>query len=565
MQEEFGAKASGEAGIKGWAEASLAHSERDVHQIIGKQALRIDIPLKDVAVAGQLLPWIPPSSWLKYLVDNNLWFHLAGLQSPDMAQTRVIWKGFWERFCGLYPDFELPPDFKPEQTAAVYLHGDEGRTLKKSALMVTAFQSCLGFGCAVNGRTRKSCLPGHAADATWQVNYRGHSFTTRFVTNILTKKLTEQGYDEASEELAKDLSRCLLEGYTHHGVTYKMCVIGCKGDWPFLIRAGHLVRHFSRSIKKVGNEARAAGVCHLCKAGMQGIPAEECGFTDSKWLRSGPGPEPWLRRPPLLRHLPCRASHPGSFYEPDLWHAMHLGVGKAFASSTIIVSITSLPMFTQLTMERRWQACTEHYLNFCKASGRQGFVTKITPSLVSYNDSTGAVGGWHKGNVTTNMILWLQALLEEHDSPDLDRRLVLAKQAAQAMNEMMRFLYDSGAFLSRTEAAYISSRGLFFLRAYSQMALQSFNEGRPQLYPLVPKLHALDHMMVRAHVQGQSVGYTCNLLSTACQQDEDLIGRVSRVSRRVSIRSVIHRTFQRYLAGTFAVWREAGLVILPGK
>ena len=46
-----------------------------------------------------------------------------------------------------------------------------------------------------------------------------------------------------------------------------------------------------------------------------------------------------------------------------------------------------------------------------------------------------------------------------------------------------------------------------------------------------------------------------NVMTCGCQQDEDLAGRVSGISRRVSTRSVMTRTLSRYLAA-----REAGLL-----
>ena len=163
--------------------------------------------------------------------------------------------------------------------------------------MIMGIQSCLGFGCSINGRTRKQAAN---SDSSWQVNYAGHSYTTRFVTNIMSKTITESSFDGACSELGEDLSRCLLTGYTSGGIADRLCVIACKGDWPFLLRAGHFTRHFSRSVKKLGNEARGKGVCHLCMAGTANYPAEECGYTDPQWLKTIPAPPP-----PGRQHLHC--------------------------------------------------------------------------------------------------------------------------------------------------------------------------------------------------------------------------------------------------------------------
>ena len=527
-----------------------------MHRVIKRQGLRLELGFSDMQLGNQTsTDWIRPTTWLKFLVENNLWFHLTGLTSPNLEQCQAT----WDRFFQLRPDIEKPEGFDPQNTAAVYIHGDEGRTLKKSALMIMGFQSCLGYGCAINGRTRKTTVN---ADCNWQVNYAGHSYTTRFVTNIMSKNVTESSFDHACSELAKDLSDCMLTGYTYRGITYRLFVIACKGDWPFLIRAGHMSRHFSRSVKKVGNEARGKGICHLCMAGTQGYPAEseECGYTDPKWLSTIPAPPPWPATPPLLRPLACSRTDPSTFFQPDLWHTVHLGVGKSFAASCITMAILTLPSLLCLTMERRWEAVTTDYLSWCKTAKRQRYVTKIGPSMVNYGDSTGAVGGWHNCQLTTNLLLWLECLFRKNTNLNCSR-LEMALRGAACLNSMFRFLYNAGAFLSRTEAMYVSRRGLLFLRCYTELAQIYFREKKPNLFPLIPKMHALDHIMIQVHCDGEKHGFAVNPLSTGCQQDEDVLGRVSRVSRRVNIRQVIHRTFQRYLAGSCAVWRESGLVI----
>ncbi|CAE7257460.1 unnamed protein product, partial [Symbiodinium necroappetens] len=558
MTEEFGDEAAAATGVSEWAQAGLGNSERDVHRVIKRQGLRLELEFSEMRLGdGLSIDWIRPMIWLKYIVEHNLWFHLAGLTCPNLKQCQNTWSGYWERFFQLNPDFDKPAGFDVQNTAALYIHGDEGRTLKKAALMIMGFQSCLGYGCSVNGRTRKRKADG---DIGFQVNYAGHSYTTRFVTNMMSKQVTESSFDMAAEELAKDLSQCLLTGYTYGGVTYRFCVVACKGDWPFLLRAGHLNRHFSRSIKKLGNEARGKGVCHLCMAGTENYPAEECGYTDPKWLETVPAPPPWPRTPPLLRHLACSRTDPGTFFQPDLWHTVHLGIGKSFAASCITMLILTLPAYCCLTMEKRWETVSADYVSWCKANKRQAFITKIGPSLVNYGDSSGAVGGWHKGVLTTNLLLWLDCVLSQNTCLG-EKKVIVAARAAQCINSMFRFLYTAGAFLSMNEGAYVSKQGLLFLRSYCELAQIFYSEGKPGLYPLIPKLHSMDHLMLRVYFDSHRCGFSCNPLATGCQQDEDVVGRVSRVSRRVSIRRVIRRTFERYLAGSFAVWLESGLLI----
>ena len=131
MTEQFGEEAAAAAGVREWAKSGLYNSERDVQRVIKRQGLRLELEFPQMQLGGGLcIDWIRPMTWLKYIVAHNLWFHLAGLSSPNLQQCQTTWSGFWSRYFQLHPDFDKPDGFDAENTAAVYIHGDEGRTLK---------------------------------------------------------------------------------------------------------------------------------------------------------------------------------------------------------------------------------------------------------------------------------------------------------------------------------------------------------------------------------------------------------------------------------------------------
>ena len=55
--------------------------------------------------------------------------------------------------------------------------------------------------------------------------------------------------------------------------------VGCKGDWPAFVQMEQLMRHFGHMAKKGG--AQIKSICHLCAAGMEGVPWHEFGVTAS--------------------------------------------------------------------------------------------------------------------------------------------------------------------------------------------------------------------------------------------------------------------------------------------
>ena len=122
--------------------------------------------------------------------------------------------------------------------------------------------------------------------------------------------------------------------------------------------------------------------------------------------------------------------------------------------------------------------------------------------------------------------------------------------ATAAANSCMRGLYSSGVWLRPNFARSLAMQGLTFLRLYSQLALAAFQQ-RVRRFALIPKLHYFHHLMV--DLLEQSAGpWSLNPLVYSVQQQEDYIGRPSRVSRRVSAKSHAIRTVQRVLLAMFA-------------
>lgn len=116
-----------------------------------------------------------------------------------------------------------------------------------------------------------------------QLNYVGNVETTRFLAfAALKEKYCEDGemLPQAMEHFANNLDHTLRTGIecNYHGAKFRLRlgVIGVKGDWPFLIEAGNLSRHFRRAPKRGESQLQAHGICHICMAGTQGFPYSDC-------------------------------------------------------------------------------------------------------------------------------------------------------------------------------------------------------------------------------------------------------------------------------------------------
>lgn len=560
VTEELGQGAATRSGVQAWAQIPEKHSERDVHKVVQRQGTRLEVPMICLSLLGERVPYIDPRAWAEFIIGRGLSSMFAGLSPDQNHLSPIMWRSFWNQFYKLnphHPVFE-ESDFNENDwgyTIGLYIHGDEGRTLKKSGLMVTALQSCLGKGFD-NKRLKRDAF----GDFKPQVNFTEHTFTNRFVNFVMPKTLYATKpdiYHEALAELSKSL-RSLFDSGITDPVTkqhYRFVVLGCKGDLPYLAKAGFLNRTFNTGTKR-GDSNKEHGVCHLCMAGFTEYPAEEITTSTPAWLSSIGMRLPWTKTPPFIQYLPYDVQNPGSFFLVDIWHCVHLGFGRSWIASTLNYMLDVLP---HSNLDLKWEFLTQHYFTWCRRNKSQSHIGKITPYLMSFDDKTGKQGRWHKGALTTNFCKWIVTLFDDVPS-DTAGILQRCKHATQKLNAMFSCFYQAGFFLNKAEGLYCFGCGMEFLSTYAYVARAMFDGGRPSLWPLYPKLHFMHHMLLQLKEQTQQHGFSQNPVSTACQMDEDVIGKVSRLSRRVSIRTTMQRTMDRYVIAAYDAWRTAGLI-----
>ena len=126
-------------------------------------------------------------------------------------------------------------------------------------------------------------------------------------------------------------------------------------------------------------------------------------------------------------------------------------------------------------------------------------------------------------------------------------------EAVKAVNLCFRMLYRCDLWLSAEEANQIGAAGITYLSNYCKLAKGCHGDQLPY-FPLHPKLHALCHCFRTILIDAGSHGFALNPLSDSVQQDEDFVGRLARISRRVETRTIATRTIQRYLVATRQVW-----------
>jgi hypothetical protein len=207
------------------------------------------------------------------------------------------------------------------------------------------------------------------------------------------------------------------------------------------------------------------------------------------------------------------------------------------------------------------EALGQDYISFCKGRGKRPFMTKLNKESLNYPTThCFPNGSWHKGELTTMLMQYVEHRFSNEDWSDFPVSLRLSGEAAVAVNASMRVLYSGKAWLSVSEAREAAEQGLRFLRRYRDLCKISHGEGRT-LFVLQPKFHAYHHLMIYL-LEGSSRGAVLNPLCYATQPSEDFVGRPSRLSRRVtSQRPCADRVIDRYLRSCYHQWVKAGFIV----
>ena len=253
VAEDMGESRAASSGVQKWASCNLTNSERDVQQTMQVQKTKLDVPITTISCNGDDVPWISPEDWVKFILKMGLWPLLAGCDRHDHDGARRTWMSFWEKYELVNPTFglfdEAPGDLS--RTAALFLHGDEGRTLKRGGMLITSLQSALG-----RGYDEKRVGPQNAEQPSkLRVNFAGHSFTTRFVLHTIPKTAYDANpelFHAAIDHVAVALRNLSSEGIVdpQTGQVFRVVLLGVKGDAPYLTKVGHFYRSYNTTAKR---------------------------------------------------------------------------------------------------------------------------------------------------------------------------------------------------------------------------------------------------------------------------------------------------------------------------
>ena len=541
---------------------------------------------------------------------------LGGL--PLGAQAEARCEAFWKHFSKVQPDHEIYTQLGKEswkRCIPVCVHGDKGRTLKKSPIMCVSFESAFGLPPEkrqtskqranakkdpVDGNLNLSCearlnlctppetlqcfsadakLLGQcmvkqrfddpstlAAEPSSQLhNSKGHSFLSRFLLYNITHAVFKTNSDTinaALREVSQGLYDLFWNGIHLHpkDTPWRAVLIGVKGDAEFHVESGG----FERSYLNVGTVSERA-MCAECLAGTPNFEFED--FQDCPRWASTLGASPPTEGAPF-DVAPFSQQFPVSKHRHDLFHVVKYGVARDLCASMIITlghlgyfDDESDPAESKAIPARLERAHSRFKLWAC-AEGKSPLIRHFQKANFHYLRTTTYPWINAKGADITLILMFLQFWLpfcqRDLKNPSHATPLQAMVQTVGGTLDVIGISHSHHLWLRRGCAALIYQSGMKCLRGFSWLARFALSQGLC-CFAMRPKAHSLHHLLfdIKRQLDQPDATYILSPACWLCENNEDWIGRVSRLSRRVSGRTTSLRTTQRYLIHVKALLRRA--------
>ena len=379
------------------------------------------------------------------------------------------------------------------------------------------------------------------------LNYIGNTCGNRLVHLIMPKifyETNETVLDECFERWASGGKRLLKMGMRdRRGKLWRLAFQAALGDWPGLVKAGHLTRSFNTVPKQYSVRSILRGVCHCCFAGKDDYPFEDSSLSASHTLTMYRD-EPFSREPEILAMVRYVKNRPRGF-KFDGWHGFHLGTGMIWDASGLV---EALPLYGGTSVDANLDLMNDDLQWYCLQTGQRLHCKNLTRNRLGWKkEADFPKGSWQKAGDTIVLLKFLIHVLEKNQERIQDNALLLVfLEGSKAIDYAFGEMYGHGVFIYGSAAKAIAEAGLHFLQCHTKASRVAWELRKNRLMQM-PKMHLLFHVFSELYFQQRDFGYGLNPLVYCLQMQEDLIGKVARMSRRADPRCVMLRSLHLFL------------------
>ena len=411
--------------VRAFARVGLSNAETGCHKLFRQYGLCAPVTVERMELGEQALrevPFVRLSTWAKFLLDSGrLWRQMCGAKTLPMME--IMLTEFWARFRQQHPEHEVFSLMLPmHRVIPFFTHSDEGRTYKSKAIYILSCHGALGRG--TQGYLRQGdheLLP--VCEQQQGLNFIGNTWGNQFIfTCVVRQQMVENPdlLDQISRIFASDARKLIMEGILgEDGARTYMLHIATKGDLPALAKLGHFGRTFSHAPRQASSLKPCVGICHLCMAGCE--EGDHIRFENfsmaPEWLATVESQSPWQERPPILEGLPMDFGAEAHFFQPDLWHNLHLGCLKHWLGCSFAALVENFdhPMFQGASVETKFESLTNQFKMYCRLNKISPHMSEISKQTLSWPMSTAVpCGAWSKGAVSTDFMKFLEFFMKEY-------------------------------------------------------------------------------------------------------------------------------------------------------
>ena len=163
--------------------------EEGVSEVFAKYGMTYNVKISTSKV-GEIddFPWLRPSDFLKHMAFTRQTHRLLGGKS--LEEAKPLLKLFWSRYREAFPKHALFQDPKAhclERCLPILVHGDEGTTFKKKAVLIVGFQSPIGYGTRHSPNQHPT---SEVSDVGIPLNFLKTALQSRFLSIICPKDIS---------------------------------------------------------------------------------------------------------------------------------------------------------------------------------------------------------------------------------------------------------------------------------------------------------------------------------------------------------------------------------------
>eukprot|EP00438_Fugacium_kawagutii_P011054 Skav221281 [mRNA] locus=scaffold2775:169664:171427:- [translate_table: standard] len=567
------------------------NAERDCQRLFTKLGMSVNVPIiedEHQVDSGKVIRTfrIQPQEWIKHWMQTSPEI-LCG-KSADPSQTLESFWACYKEEHSSHPVFEVHGS-RLNQVIPPVAHGDEGRALKKTNYLVFSIESVFGAvdddrlfkcSCAADLESRGTIpsygvgqdrvAPHHLEVARKQpTNFKGHSYLSRFLIFGLGAWIYKKHFEVVevlTTKFTTEMRDLFYQGVQlENGQVYFCAILGMKGDMDYHRKLFKLERSYAHL-----GSINHFQICHQCFAGDSDHPFEDYRERPT-WESSMNATRPWnTDQPPVMARLPFDDSAPERLLQGDSFHIYKVGVGRDLAAGILVILLRKGFFDFEgcaTNIDARFAAAHSNFSLWCKVMNKSPGLSSFTVHLFGIkNLSLSAPVAKTKGSDTVLLLEWLAWFLKLNiRTPHVDGYRTLLQQMLQVTNAALGFgmMHVHGIWLERACARLLYGHMMTFLRGYVTLGRKALDL-RMRAFIQKPKMHALHHLAQRLRAQLESGAVLClNPQVFACDCNEDFLGRIARLSRRVGFRLVDKRVCERYMLKQSSLLRKRKQIKKP--